>query len=147
MSVTPLLLLHAGVTLFMTGLIWFVQVVHYPMFDRVGRESFAAYEIEHARRTTWVVGPVMLMEAVTAALLVVLQPERIPVWWVWAGAGLLAVVWMSTAFLQVPQHRVLSTGFNRDAHRTLVKTNWIRTIAWSLRAALALAMIGRAGPG
>lgn len=28
-----LLAAHAFVTLFMTGLIWFVQVVHYPFFE------------------------------------------------------------------------------------------------------------------
>lgn len=35
-----LLYLHAGATLFMTGLIWFVQVVHYPLFLRVGEGNF-----------------------------------------------------------------------------------------------------------
>ena len=34
-----LLLLHAAATLFMTGLIWFVQVVHYPLFARVGEDG------------------------------------------------------------------------------------------------------------
>lgn len=32
-----LLLVHAAVTLYMTGVIWFVQVVHYPLFSCVGR--------------------------------------------------------------------------------------------------------------
>ena len=31
-----LLLLHAGATFFMCGLIWFVQIVHYPLFAQVG---------------------------------------------------------------------------------------------------------------
>ncbi|MFY0528690.1 hypothetical protein ACN28I_37835 [Archangium gephyra] len=36
MPSTPLVLLaHAAATLFMVGLIWFVQVVHYPLFSRV----------------------------------------------------------------------------------------------------------------
>jgi hypothetical protein len=28
----PLLLAHAAATLFMVGVIWFVQLVHYPLF-------------------------------------------------------------------------------------------------------------------
>lgn len=37
-----LLTLHALNTWFMTGLIWLVQAVQYPLFVRVGREGFAA---------------------------------------------------------------------------------------------------------
>ncbi len=32
-----LLILHAGATLYMAGVIWFVQIVHYPLFSRVGQ--------------------------------------------------------------------------------------------------------------
>ncbi len=40
---TWLLAIHAGCALFMAGLIWFVQVVHYPLFDQVGKAEFTAY--------------------------------------------------------------------------------------------------------
>jgi hypothetical protein len=141
--VTTLLLLHAGATLFMTGLVWFVQVVHYPLFDGVGRDSFVAYEIEHSRRTTRVVGPVMLVEGASAAALLGVRPAAIPASWAWVGFVLLGVVWISTVFLQVPQHRALERGFDGGVHRALVAGNWIRTIAWSARSVLALAMTAR----
>lgn len=35
----------------MTGLIGFVQVVHYPLFDGVGKSDFAAYKAQNTRRT------------------------------------------------------------------------------------------------
>ena len=57
---------------------------------------------------------------------------------VWAGLALLAVIWLSTALVQVPLHRRLQGGFDAAAHRRLVRTNWLRTAAWTLRAALAL---------
>lgn len=38
----------------MTGLIGFVQVVHYPLFDGVGKSDFAAYEAQHTWRTGFV---------------------------------------------------------------------------------------------
>ena len=63
--------IHAAATLYMTGLIWFVQVVHYPLMARVGGGGFAAYEAAHTNRTAWVVGPAMLAEAGTAVALVV----------------------------------------------------------------------------
>lgn len=46
--IAALLITHAAATLWMTGLIWFVQVVHYPLFALVGSTGFAAYESAHA---------------------------------------------------------------------------------------------------
>jgi hypothetical protein len=136
-----LLLIHAASTLFMTGLIWFVQIVHYPLMARVGREGFAGYEQLHSSYTTLVVGPPMLAEMATALLLIGSPPQRIPATAVWLGAGLLALIWASTWLLQVPQHGILSSGFDADAHRRLVQTNWIRTALWSVRAILVLWML------
>ncbi|MDP9439422.1 MAG: hypothetical protein M3P49_11875, partial [Actinomycetota bacterium] len=65
------LLVHVGATLFMVGLIWFVQIVHYPLFASVGRGGFAEYSRAHSRLTGLVVGPPMLIEAGTAVALVV----------------------------------------------------------------------------
>jgi hypothetical protein len=65
-----ILLAHLAATLFMVGVIWFVQVVHYPLFSRVGPEKFSLYSEAHSRLTTYVVGPPMLAEASTALLLV-----------------------------------------------------------------------------
>ena len=41
------LLANAAATLFMTGLIWFVQVVHYPLFAFVSGPGAAAYAARH----------------------------------------------------------------------------------------------------
>jgi hypothetical protein len=124
---------HAGATLFMTGVIWFVQVVHYPLFARTGVVGFADYERDHARRTGWVVGPAMTLELLLALALAARGGMA-----AWAGLALLAVIWLSTALVQVPLHRRLQGGFDAAAHRRLVRTNWLRTAAWTLRAALAL---------
>lgn len=121
---------------FLAGLIWTIQVVHYPLFARVGREGFAAYEQSHAHLITLVVGPAMLAELLAAVALVALRPKGVPAWACWASLALLAVIWASTAFIQVPCHNVLSRGFDADAHARLVSSNWIRTAAWSARAVL-----------
>lgn len=140
---TVVLLLHAASTLWMTGLIWFVQVVHYPLFSLVGADGFAHYEQAHTRRTTLVVGPPMLLELATTGLLLGLTSDAVPRGAAWAGAAVLALIWASTALLQVPQHVVLSLGFETRAHEVLVQSNWIRTIGWSLRAALSLWLLWR----
>ncbi len=137
-------LLHLAATAFMTGLIWFVQVVHYPLFARVGREGFQAYEAAHTRLTTLVVGPAMLAEATLAGLILfhALSHEDLDSFLPGLSVGLLVVIWFSTAFVQVPCHRRLERGFDAAAARRLVRTNWARTVAWTARSAVAAAMVG-----
>lgn len=127
-----LLLIHAAATLFMTGLIWFVQLVHYPLMSMVARERFIEFEKSHQARTTLIVAPVMLIELSTAMLLVWLEPNAITL----AGLFLLILIWLSTIVLQVPAHRRLESGFDAKVHHRLVTTNWLRTVAWSLRSCL-----------
>lgn len=138
-----LLLVQLASTLAMTGVIWFVQVVHYPLFERVGATGFTRYAQSHSQLTTLVVGPLMLAEAFTALALVLRPPPAVPASWTWTGIALVFVVWGATASLSVPQHGVLAAGFDVGAHRMLVATNWVRTFAWTLRSALVLAMTWR----
>lgn len=125
----------------MTGLVWFVQIVHYPLFPWVGGKSFADYEAEHTRRTTLVVGPVMLAELASALALLAFQPPGVPAWALWLGMLLLLVCWLVTFFVSVPCHGNLARGFDPQAARKLVRTNWFRTAAWTIRAFLATAMV------
>ncbi|MEM9411116.1 MAG: hypothetical protein AAGA30_08390, partial [Planctomycetota bacterium] len=93
------------------------------------------YQDRHQRKTTWVVGPPMLVEALTTVLMVMYPP--IPnAALLLLGVGLLFLIWVSTALLQVPCHGQLMDGFVSKTHHQLVWTNWIRTIAWSLRGLL-----------
>jgi len=133
-----LLAAHAFATLAMTGLIWFVQIVHYPLFARVGPDSFPSYHAAHTTRTGYVVIPLMLLEASTAAAIALLPASGVPRAQAWIGAALLAVAWASTFLVQVPLHRRLSSGFDDGAIRRLTATNWTRTIAWTARGLLAL---------
>jgi hypothetical protein len=139
-----ILLLHTASTLIMVGLIWFVQVVHYPLFESVGREGFALYAQSHARLTSMVVIPPMLVEAGTTGLMLAgLRPASVGMGSLWLGAALLVVIWSSTLFLQMPRHTLLSAGFDGHAHAALVATNWIRTCAWSLRGTLTLWLLAQ----
>ena len=133
-----IVILHAAATLFLTGLVWFVQLVHYPLMGETGRETFPRYELLHQRRTTWIVAPAMSAEALLALWLLLRRPAEIPFW-----PAALAGIWVSTFAVQVPLHARLAAGFDPQAHRRLVLTNWWRTAAWSLRSLLALWLLGR----
>ena len=131
-------LAHLLATLTLFGVIWMVQIVHYPLFAGVGGTGWADYEAQHQSRITLVVGPAMLVELATAVWLVVDRPPAFPAWAVLAGVVLVGAIWASTAFVQVPLHNALGGTFDADAHRRLVSTNWIRTVAWTLRTGLVL---------
>lgn len=135
-----LFLIHLATTFFMIGLIWFVQVVHYPLFARTGITEFPQYERNHTTATTWVVGPPMLLEVCSALLLLWFRPTGISILQCVLGLALLGVIWGSTLVFQIPCHDVLCKGFDATVHKRLVSTNWIRTAAWSLRGVLVLTM-------
>ena len=134
-----LLLTTLATTLFMTGLIWFVQVVHYAMFPDIRhRKLFSAYHRKHMVLTTWVVAPVMLLEGASGVLwpFFATGSERLLAW---VALALLVIVWLSTFTRQVPRHEQLrKDGFDRPCCDRLVKTNWIRTIGWTARAFVLL---------
>ena len=117
-----LLLLHAAATCYMCGVIWFVQLVHYPLFSTVGRSEFVAYQLQHVRRTGWVVGPAMLLEASAALALCIFPTADLSPALLWSGLGLLALVWLSPFAWQV-------------------RSNWLRTVLWTVRAGLALYLL------
>jgi hypothetical protein len=125
----------------MTGLILFVQIVHYPLMARVGADHFQAYEAGHTLRTGILVVPLMTTELASAVWLATVPGEveqrLVPL----VGLGLLAIIWISTALLQAPMHRRLTKGFDTTVHRSLVRTNWIRTMLWLSRIPVALAIL------
>jgi hypothetical protein len=138
-----LALLNLAATLFMTGLVWFVQAVHYPLYIRVPGEGFIDYQKAHTRLTTFVVGPPMLIELGTSILLVIHRPVPVDAPPLWIGLGLTLLIWVSTMALQIPLHDVLTTGYDAAAQRRLVRTNWLRTAAWSLRSVLMVWVVFR----
>lgn len=135
------LLAHIASTLYMTGLIWFVQVVHYPLHGHVGEENFQTYQTLHVNWTGYVVGPPMLIEMATTVYFLMNPMNGIPYRTFVVGAVVLALIWASTALFQVPFHNALVKAFQSDAHSKLVSSNWIRTIGWTVRGGLALYMI------
>jgi hypothetical protein len=132
---TLLFAVHAAATWALVGLIWTVQLVHYPLFAQVGAKAFRHYHARHTRQITWIVAPLMAAELLTAFLLVA-RGVRQP--WLLASLLPLAFNWISTWRVQIPLHDRLAAGFDADVHRRLVATNWWRTAAWNIRGGCLL---------
>lgn len=143
--ITKLVLLSGlAATWYMTGLIIFVHMVHYPLFAKVDPEAFPDYHAQHVRRTTPTVFLPMLVELVTAMSLVYRRPEGTSLLLAWAGLIAAAVCWITTAGISVPLHERLGRGFESEVHQALVRTNTIRLAAWVAHAVIMLGMAAQA---
>lgn len=138
------LLANLLATVVMVGVIWFVQIVHYPLLSVVPVEAAAATAVEHQRRTAWVVAAPMAIEGVTTLALLAAAPEGVAAWMPWAGGVLLAVALGSTVLLSVPRHARMASAPDARVGRELVLTNWPRTIAWTARGVLCAVMAAQA---
>ena len=125
----------------MFGVIWMVQVVHYPLMRYVSGEQFARFETAHRIRISWVVGPLMAVEGVCVLGFLFAPPAGLSWWLPWVGAGMEAIAIGTTVFVSAPLHERLNAHFDPAALHRLIATNWIRTIAWTGRAAVAIAML------
>ena len=123
----------------LVGLVWTAQLVHYPLMRFVGPATFGVYHADHVRRMTWVAAPLMAAEAIAAAALAA-HPWPMGAGWAWMSAVLTLICWLSTMMLQVPLHRELALGgLDETLIERLVRTNWIRTGAWTARLAILIA--------
>ena len=130
-------------TFMLTGLIWCIQSIHYPLFHLVDREKFCDFARQYQKRVSLVLAPFLVMECFFAILMLTVARAgecRILTFILFA---LLLVIWLSTFCLQIPEHTALSKEFSHKNLRKLILTNWIRTIVWSLRSILLLWLLVR----
>lgn len=138
---TAVLLACATSTLFMAGLAWFVQVVHYPLFPLVGDGRFSAFHELHSSKTTLVVVLPMLVELATSLVLVADPPGGVT-WLAILGAVLAVSTWVMTGALLAPLHGQIGregpTGPNLSR---LVRLSWPRTFLWTGHGIVVVAML------
>lgn len=136
-------LLNLASTLYMVGVILTVQLVHYPLMNWVEPAPFREFHAAHSRQMTWVVLLPMVVEIGTSGWLALQPFNSVPRWLLWAGFALAVLTWAATFFISVPLHGKLSNGFDASAHQALVRTNWIRTVLWTLHGVVVLDILRR----
>jgi hypothetical protein len=123
------------------GVIWLVQLVHYPFFHRTDRGSFREHMSFHKARVSFIVMPLMLAELGTSLWLSFLAADFILLHR--AGLGIVILIWLVTFFTSVPLHEKLSDEYDEPAVQKLVNTNWIRTLLWTLKSVLGVLILLR----
>ncbi|HKK89563.1 MAG TPA: hypothetical protein VJ917_12000 [Saprospiraceae bacterium] len=135
---TWLLIINLSVTATLFGLIWVVQLVHYPGFAFIDAHDFHTFHTLHTRNIGFFVAPLMVLELILAMALVIIFSYGLLFW----GHLILTLgLWGSTFFIQVPMHARLAHGKDKNVIRRLTLSNWIRTLLWTFKFLLALYLI------
>lgn len=139
LNFSSLLIIQLVLTFFLNGVIWFLQVVHYPLYYKI-KEGFHSYEKHYLKRAVFLMSPIMFLELITAILLVSTAKPSMAVKLASANLIFLVINWLSTFILQNTEHQKLSIRFSITSLHRLISTNWIRTIFWSIRGVVLLIM-------
>lgn len=134
-------IVHAAATWFLVGLIWTIQVAHYPSFDAIDRAQYRHFQSAHMTKMGTLVGPPWLVEGLGVLVVFLLAPTATTRLLAVAGGVLEAVVIVVTLVVSIPAHERLSEGFDEAALERLVRTNWWRTWAWTARGVIALVLV------
>jgi len=129
-----MLIIHLIATSVMVGVIWVIQLVHYPSFHFIELKQYTAFQRFHMSRISYVVIPAMLIELFTL-ILIVISMDQIDTLVV-VSAILLIFIWLMTAVFFSGVHQRLTLGYDQTVVDKLVKLNWGRTLLWTLRLLL-----------
>lgn len=113
----------------LVGIIWLVQLVHYPAFRYVDRSERQGFHKMHTTFITPIVAPLMVSELglTTYALWIEPSPSACVLF------VIVGLIWMSTFLIQVPIHNRLAQEWKKEEVTKLITSNWIRTILWSIK--------------
>ena len=117
----------------MFGISWIIQIVHYPSFNFVEANKFVDFSKFHTSNISYIVVPVMLIELLTSFLILNITIENSIKYLLIISLFLLILNWISTFMVQVPLHKSLSSKKDYKLIIHLVRSNWMRTIFWSIR--------------
>lgn len=120
--------------------------VNYSSWRLIGENEFIAYhQFISPRVLTFLVAPALLGTVFTI-LMLWSRPVAIPAWAVWTAIAAQAVVWVSTATIQVPiQFQLREHGLSVELIERLIETNfWLRRIPFAICAGLFLWMAAQA---
>lgn len=126
-------------TFSMFGIIWFMQLIHYPLLNNI-RDGFAQYERADLRRSASFIGPLLILDLVLSIYLIALETTSLLIRLATFNLVLNILYWLWTFLFQLQQHQKLSIGFSKTAIHKLLVSHWVRTSIWCLKVATLMWM-------
>ena len=126
--------LYTYASIGLVGLIWTIQMVHYPSFRFVDEKQWERFHGLHTFSISIIVMPPMLVEMVLSLYFAFFHPG----WITYTCLAIVIAIWINTFFQAVPLHNKLQKKMDISIIKKLVQVNWIRTFLWSIKAVLVL---------
>jgi len=121
---------HLTSTSIMVGVIWVIQLVHYPSFKYVNESDYIIFQKYHMSNISYIVFPVMFTE-LTTAILIFFSGEKS--FFFMLSLICLFLIWVITGVLFTKFHNILQKGKDLKMIEKMIKANWMRTLLWTLR--------------
>ena len=135
-----LFMIHLVSTSFMVGVIWIVQLVHYPTFLFIDEQKSNDFQKFHMSRISYIVMPAMTTELFSGIYIYIYSNMAIDSNLFLLALTILIINWIITALVFVKMHNKLLINYKIEIISLLVKWNWLRTLLWSVRLILLLRM-------
>lgn len=135
-----LFVIHLVSTSFMVGVIWIVQLVHYPTFLFIDEQKSNDFQKFHMSRISYIVMPAMTTELFSGIYIYIYSNMAIDSNLFLLALTILLINWIITALVFVKMHNKLLINYKIEIISLLVKWNWLRTLLWSVRLILLLRM-------
>ena len=132
-------LAHLISTSIMVGVIWVIQLVHYPSFPFIDKNIYAAFQKFHMDRISIIVIPIMLAELITGMILFLDKSSKNSILVI--SFIILILIWIITVVFFTKAHNKLIIGYQELVVNQLVVMNWVRTLLWTLRLFLLLCVV------
>ena len=120
---------HFLSTSLMVGIIWVIQLLHYPAFNFIKESDYVEFQHFHMQRISFIVVPVMILELFSAFMLVYYVRSNLLI----LCLIILLFIWLITFVFFTKLHQSLLGGYDKIIVNKLVQINWSRTVLWSLR--------------
>lgn len=129
------ILIQCAAFWFMAGVTWTLQILNYPLLEKINSGTFASYQEAHNKRFGKVMIPGILVSVLTTILLFFNLPFAVSFTVPVIQTIILLIITGSAAVYAAPAHKRLEKNFDQVPVRSLIMTNWLRLFAW-----LALAL-------
>ena len=129
MEIEILSKVHFLSTSLMVGIIWVIQLLHYPTFHFIKQSDYVEFQHFHMQRISFIVVPVMIIELLSGFMLVYYFRSNLLI----LCLIILLVIWLITFVFFTKLHQSLLGGYDKIIVKKLVQINWSRTVLWSLR--------------
>jgi hypothetical protein len=139
--------LHFSAAVWMTATVWVMQMVHYPTFRTLGRtlprSEFIQFVQSHGFWISFLVMPAMFLElGISGYWFFTARDTGQSGSFITLNFALVCLTWILTLAWSARAHqRFAQNGYDDATYQSLMRSNFARSLVWSLRLALLISLL------